>query len=259
MIQKGFCTMKSHIKKLVPIFLLNHYKRLKWYKMQSTSLNKTTEEVFTEIYEHNKWGGSKGKFCSGPGSTHKQIVSAYINMISDKASSENFLGSSFIDLGCGDFLVGKKLIPLCSSYTGIDIVKSLVEHNQKKYGNEIINFMHLNIVEDELPTGDVCFVRQVLQHLNNQQISAILKKLKIYKWVFITEHYPTNNNNIRPNIDKMCGSDIRLNENSGVYFTEPPFILPIKAIEKVLEISVISMGKNIDPGVIVTFLYKPGE
>ena len=227
--------------------------------IQKLGLNKPIEEVFTEIYEQNKWGGSHREFCSGPGSTNEKIVSAYVSMISDKASSENFFGLSFIDLGCGDFLVGKKLIPLCSSYTGIDIVKSLIEHNQKKYGNEVTSFMHLNIVNDELPAGDVCFVRQVFQHLSNQQIKAVLQKLKIYKWVFITEHYPTNNKFIKPNIDKNCGSDIRLNENSGVYLTKPPFKLPINVIEKVLVVPVFWMGEGIDPGVISTFLYKPGN
>jgi len=250
--------MKSHIKKLVPIFLLDRYRRFKRLAEQRRNLNKTTEEIFTEIYEQNKWGGSQGEFYSGAGTADEQIVSAYINMISEKAFIENYFGLSFVDLGCGDFHIGKKLIPLCSSYIGIDIVKPLIQNNQEKYGNKAINFMHLNIVEDELPNGDVCFVRQVFQHLSNQKIIAVLPKLKKYKWVFITEHYPTDNNSIKPNIDIICGVDVRVYQNSGVYLTEPPFELPMEALEQVLEVPGLGLGERNDPGVIRTFLYKPG-
>jgi len=249
--------MKSHIKKLLPIFFLDCYRYVKRYVIQKLNRNKSTEEIFTEIYAQKKWGGLKGDFYSGPGSADKRIVSAYINLISDRADSENFIGLSFIDLGCGDFLIGRELIPLCSHYTGVDIVESLIQYNKKKYGAEKVSFMQANIVDDDLPTGDVCFVRQVFQHLSNQQIIAVLPKLKIYKWVFITEHYPTNNSSIIPNIDKICGYDIRLNKNSGVFLTEYPFELPIETIEKVLEVSVPVLGDENDPGVISTYLYKP--
>jgi hypothetical protein len=177
-------------------------------------------------------------------------------MISEKAVNENFLGLTFVDLGCGDFRVGKQLLPLCSSYIGIDIVKPLIHRNQTTYGKVLTQFMHLDIVEDELPNGDVCFVRQVLQHLSNQQIVAVLQKLKKYKWVFITEHYPTDNDAIKPNMDKVPGGEVRVYDNSGVYLTKPPFELPSQELNEVLEVPGVGLGKGNDPGVIRTFLYK---
>jgi len=224
--------MKSLARKLIPNFLLKHYSRFKRLRKQRQNRNKTVEEVFTEIYEKNEWGGSQGEFCSGSGTVTEHVVSAYISMVSEKASSENFLGLTFVDLGCGDFRIGKQLLPLCSSYSGVDIVKSLVHRNQEIYGNAFTQFMHLDIVEDELPNGDVCFVRQVLQHLSNQQIVAVLQKLKKYKWVFITEHYPADNDAIKPNMDKAHGGDIRVYDNSGVYLTKPPFELPCARSER---------------------------
>ncbi len=249
--------MKLLVRKLMPHFLLKHYNRFKRLKEQRQNRNKTTEEVFTEIYEKNKWGGSQGEFCSGSGTSNEQIVSAYISLVTEKASSENFFGLTFVDLGCGDFRVGKRLLPLCSSYIGVDIVKPLIQRNQEIYGNAFTQFIHLDIVEDELPNGDVCFVRQVLQHLSNQQITAVLHKLKKYKWVFITEHYPTDNDAIKPNIDKIHGGDVRVYANSGVYLTIPPFELPIYELKEVLEVPGVGLGKGNDPGVIRTFLYKP--
>ena len=67
-------------------------------------------------------------------------------MVSEKASSEGFLGPTFVDLGCGDFRVGRQLLPLCSGYIGVDIVKPLICRNQEKYGNATTRFMHLDIV-----------------------------------------------------------------------------------------------------------------
>jgi len=249
--------MQMLIRKLIPRSLLNRYKQFKRFREQKENCHRTTEEVFTEIYQQNKWGGSQGGFCSGPGSADEQVVSAYISTVSEKASSENFLGLTFVDLGCGDFRVGKHLLPLCSSYIGVDVVRPLICRNQEKYGNATTSFIHLDIVEDELPTGDVCFLRQVLQHLSNQQIVNILKKLKSYRWVFITEHYPADNDSIKPNLDLVHGGYVRVYDNSGVYLSEPPFKLPKQALKKVLQVPGVGSMEANGPGVICTFLYKP--
>ncbi len=244
------------IKNNIQNFFLEPYWYFKRYGEAKRNRNKTTEEVFTDIYETGKWGSSEDGFCSGLGSVDQKIVSPYISMISQKAVREGFGGLNFVDLGCGDFSVGRQLLPLCSSYIGVDIVKPVIYRNQAKYGNENTRFVHLNIVDDALPKGDVCFIRQVLQHLSNQQIATVLPKLNIYKWVFITEHYPTNNDSIEPNKDKVQGSDIRVCYNSGVYLSEPPFELPKCTLTKILEVPG-SVGERRDRGVIRTFLYKP--
>src|SRR5713101_6933655 len=136
--------MKSLIRKLIPHFILERFWR---FREQRQNRNRIAEEIFTEIYEKNKWGGFRGEFCSGSGSDDEQIVSAYISMVSEKASSEGFLGLTFVDLGCGDFCVGRQLLPLCSDYIGVDIVKPLIRRNQEKYGNATTRFMHLDIVD----------------------------------------------------------------------------------------------------------------
>lgn len=247
--------MKSLIRKFTPKFLFDRYKFYKRLRKQRQNFNKDTEEVFTEIYEKNKWGGVKGEFFSGPGSANEAIVSPYVSKISEEARREGFLGLTFVDLGCGDFCVGKQLLSLCSNYIGVDIVKPLIISHQKTYADSTTHFEHLNIIDDELPDGDVCFVRQVLQHLSNQQIIAILHKLRKYQWVYISEGYPSNNDAIKANVDKVQGSDVRVYLNSGVYLTEPPFELPMQALRKVLEVPLVTEGN--DERVIRTFLYKP--
>lgn len=241
----------------MPDVLVDAYRRLYRLREQRQNRRKTTEQVFTEIYQKNKWGGSSGEFCSGAGTVDERAVEAYVAMVSAQASREKFQGLTFVDLGCGDFRVGSRLRRLASRYIGVDIVEPLVRHNQATYADATTEFVHLNIVEDELPDGDVCFVRQVFQHLSNQQIASVLQKLRKYQSVFITEHYPTDNAGIRPNLDKVHGGEVRLYENSGVYLSEPPFSLPRPAWKQVLEVPGVGSGERNDAGIIRTFLYKP--
>jgi SAM-dependent methyltransferase len=249
--------MASVVRKLIPDFVAHRYRWLKRRLEQRRNRNKTAEEVFTEIYQRHRWGGAQGEFYSGDGTVDEQVVSAYISMVGEEASREKFMGLTFVDLGCGDFRIGRQLLPLCSAYVGVDVVEPLIRRNQEKYGTATTRFMHLDIVNDALPDGDICFVRQVLQHLSNRQIVSVLQKLKKYRWTFITEHYPTDNDAIEPNMDIVQGRDVRVFENSGVYLLEPPFALPARALKHVLEVPGAGLGEGSDQGTIRTFLYKP--
>jgi hypothetical protein len=124
--------MKQLIRRSVPQSLLECYGHL---RKQIRNRNKSIEEIFTEIYEKNKWGGSQGEFYSGSGSTDERIVSAYLSAIANESSREGFRGLTFVDLGCGDFRIGSQLLPLCSRYIGVDIVKPLIKRNQQVYGS----------------------------------------------------------------------------------------------------------------------------
>jgi hypothetical protein len=250
--------MKTLLRGLTPPVLLRHYASFKRRQQQRRNQHKSVESVFTEIYAQNKWGGERGEFCSGDGSTDEQVVAAYVSMVEQVASAQGFAGREFVDLGCGDFRVGCRLLPLCSTYTGVDVVRPLVRRNQETYGNATVRFMHLDITADDPPDGDVCFVRQVLQHLSTQQIGAVLHKLGKYRWVFITEHYPADGDSIRPNLDKVHGADVRMYEGSGVYLADPPFNVPQRQLRTVLEVPA-GAGGGAERGVLRTFLYRPGS
>lgn len=244
------------VRRLVPDAFVKRYRRVRRRWASRQNQDRSVEDVFTKIYERNLWGGKPGEFCSGSGSSNEEAVSAYISMVAEKASSEGFFGGKFVDLGCGDFRVGGRLIPFCSDYTGVDVVRSLIRTNEEKYGGPAVRFLHIDIVKDDLPVGDVCFVRQVFQHLSNEQINSVIPKLSSYKWVFVTEHHPRDGSAVTPNRDKTHGGDIRLYENSGVYLSEAPFNLPEQAIEKVLEVSWCGTD-GADAGFLRTFLFRP--
>ncbi|OGX15781.1 MAG: hypothetical protein A2166_03095 [Omnitrophica WOR_2 bacterium RBG_13_41_10] len=213
----------------------------------------TVKEIFTEIYDNKLWGNGLNKFYSGPGSAEELIVQPYVQKISDFLRAYIPKKPRIVDLGCGNFEVGKHFIDYCSEYIGVDIVPKLIEELNKTKATSAVNFLCLDIIDDELPNGDIAFLRQVLQHLSNEQILKILPKLRKYKIVFITEHYPTPNPGIVFNKNMVPGVRIRLEENSGAYLDKMPFNIPRDALQLFLEVPRVGMGKECDPGIIQTY------
>jgi SAM-dependent methyltransferase len=179
-------------------------------------------EIFSRVYRNNLWGRRRGqKFCSGPGSYDEAVVGPYVESVRE------FLAAlprppHVVDLGCGDFQVGRRLRQACGGYVACDVVPELIRYNTNAFARQQVDFMCLNIIEDELPDGEVVFVRQVLQHLSNEQIARVLPKLTRYRFVIVTEHLPGDPTFV-PNLDHGLGSGIRVTRNSGVVLTAPPF------------------------------------
>lgn len=219
------------------------------------------ESVFTDIYRKRKWGAptTADDFDSGLGSTASETVDAYVSAVISAASRNGFVGTTFVDIGCGDFRIGSRLTPVAGRYIGVDIVRPLIGRNRRLFTQDNVRFEHIDATRDRLPEGDVCFLRQVLQHLSNRQIAAILRKLGQYKWVIITEHVPKDADMIQPNLDKLHGADIRVHRNSGVYLDQPPFGIPSTKLSLILEVPGTDLGPGVDPGIIRTYLYEPSK
>ena len=139
-----------------------------------------------------------------------------------------------VDLGCGDFRVGRQIARPEISYVGVDVVPDLVRHNQKTFGANAIRFQLGDLTAGELPDGDLCLVRQVLQHLSNKEIVTAIERCEKYRYLIVTEHIPTSGK-VKPNRDKPHGPDIRLYWNSGVFLDKPPFS---RSTTKLLEVPV---------------------
>lgn len=220
---------------------------------------RSPESVFTRIYRENLWGGAPDTICSGGGSHDAVVTDAYLEMLRGQAEIHAFENAVFVDLGCGDMNIGRQLIPLCREFIGVDVVRFLVGRHQAEMGGERVRFHHCDIVADELPEGDVCFLRQVLQHLSNKQITAVLPKLRKYGRVYVTEHLPSAASLWTANFDKPQGAGIRLDHGSGVVITRPPFGVPPEEVRVVLEVRGNVSGDGHDPGVIQTVCYTPGR
>jgi SAM-dependent methyltransferase len=129
---------------------------------------------------------------------------------------------SIADLGCGDFQVGQRITSRCDvKYVGVDIVQAMVARNQISFGNDRISFLCADLAVDGLPDADLCLIRQVLQHLSNAEIHAVLENISHYKYALISEHVPKRPKSF--NRDKPHGPDVRAYCGSGVYLERTPF------------------------------------
>jgi hypothetical protein len=185
-------------------------------------------DAFSEIYSRKAWGAGTGEeFYSGAGSRGKfaEIYADWVNHFVVEKGLHHI-----VDLGCGDFGVGRLLKTSDSvRYTGLDVVADLIRHNQERFQNAHVEFRCANIVEDELPDGDLCLIRQVLQHLSNKQISKVVAACSRYRYILVTEDVWVGEK-ARPNLDKPAGWDTRIRERSGVYLDLPPFNLPARTV-----------------------------
>jgi len=182
---------------------------------------RSSADLFGEIYREKIWGGSEMDFFSGAGSHYPEVVEAYVQCVREFLAS---LGRplTVIDIGCGDFNIGNRLTDLAATYIACDVVEALIERNRQLFVRNNLKFLRLDAVADPLPQSDVVIVKQVFQHLRNDQIMAILRKMTPFKVWIICEHLPSTQD-FTPNIDKLAGPDNRLPRNSGIVVTAPPF------------------------------------
>jgi len=175
--------------------------------------------VFSSIYRDKVWGG-EDDFNSGFGSHDPTITEPYIAAVSEFLAALQ-AKPTIVDLGCGDFAIGSRLVSLSQRYIACDIVPELIERNRRKFAPANLSFETVNLIEDPLPRGGVAFVRQVLQHLSNSHVAAILPKLGQFKYLIVTEDLPTTT--FVPNRDKPTGAGTRGDWKSGIVLDAPPF------------------------------------
>lgn len=206
-----------------------------------------TKDTMEQVYEMNLWGNNNSNFYSGEGSHNPEIINPYIEVVL------SFLTSfkkplTVLDLGCGDFNIGKNFVKHTKKHIAVDIVNDLINHNKERFKENNLEFHCLDIAVDKLPDADCVTLRQVLQRLSNKEVQNIVNKLHNYKYVILTEHLP--NGDFSPNKDIISGQGIRLKKKSGINLIAPPFHLkPINT----KQLASINIANN--KGVILTTLY----
>lgn len=207
-----------------------------------------SQSLFSEIYRNGYWGSSsQSPFFSGSGSHDETQTIPYLNALKSLITS---LAKSpvMIDLGCGDFNIGRQLYGLSRHYYGIDIVPELIAYNQQHFEADNLTFQCMNATAEQLPVGDILLIRQVLQHLGNNEIQAVLKQARHYPYVILTEHIPAGT--FTPNKDKPSGPDSRLRIKSGVDITAAPF-----SFDGYTNELLCSVATGDFPGIVETRLY----
>jgi hypothetical protein len=203
----------------VPGPLKHPYRRLRSL-LKNRMLGSSNAEVFDSVYRRGLWGQTVGRdVCSGPG--YDPAAAPYVTFV------RNFIAErgirNLVEIGCGDFEIGQRYADAVQSYVGVDVSSYVIERNRRTFSRGGISFEQADASERDRPAADLCIIRHVLQHLDNATIGKILDRVKVHKFVLVTEHLPEPSRLLAPNLDKRPGPDTRLTFNSGVYLEHPPF------------------------------------
>jgi hypothetical protein len=236
------------------IFYNSNFKKFKQdkkYKEQSLST------IFKNIYDNKEWGdanllglaNTQNLYFSGTGS-YTNASKKYVRFIVDFLKKNNI--KSVVDLGCGDFNIGKQITDELSDlkYIGVDIFQEIIDFNNLNYCNKNITFLCVNTIKNVVPVGDVLLIREVFQHLSNSSIKQIINlQFNLFENILITECLPPKDYITSYNLDKPDGPGYRVDHGSGVFLDQPPFSLNITEVfstnhEYFGEIKTFKINKN---------------
>ncbi|MCX4763826.1 class I SAM-dependent methyltransferase [Streptomyces sp. NBC_01275] len=187
------------------------------------------EQLYGWVYENNQWGrspeGEKYYSDSPTASTYpyRQYVASFIR--------ERPEIRRVVDLACGDHKVAAETDLGDTHYVGVDIYDRLIEHNRRHYGGERREFLVRDMVEDELPPGDLCLISMALYLMSFEHVQAVLPKLRRYRYVLITDGQPDLPAQERRNLDKPTGKYTpRDLFGNGFYLELEPFGLHLDVV-----------------------------
>lgn len=185
--------------------LFSYFYNKDWF------LLKSSENVFTEIYQTNLWESDESR--SGGGSTMmatKVIRSQLPEIIRD------YSVKSMLDIPCGDYNWMKTVDKGCE-YIGADVVEELIESNKALYSSEKVQFRHLDLIHDDLPKVDLIFCRDCLQHLSYSDVMNAVNNIKRSgsSYLLVTSYHRTKKNH-----------DIHSGDYRALNLLIPPFRFP---------------------------------
>ena len=126
--------------------------------------------AFMTIEQERRWGDSQ---ASGWGSTRERtkVTQGIIATVIKQSEVQ-----SMLDVGCGDFVWMPLVLQQLAGgfrYVGCDMVPALINRNAAAYPQ--YEFKVVDFVTDELPSCDLIFCRDTLQHLPIADITTALQ------------------------------------------------------------------------------------
>jgi hypothetical protein len=169
-----FRVAQQIIFQLIPMPL--GFKRVLWHKIffnKNKFIYKNASNVFSQIYIDRFWLSSESR--SGGGS-HISTTKTIRKML--PILWEQYGVKTFLDVPCGDYNWMKEVDKKNITYIGADIVREAIERNNEKYSQKNVSFRVLDITSDDLPTVDMLFCKDCLQHLSYENIFKALSNFK---------------------------------------------------------------------------------
>lgn len=144
------------------------------------------KDIFNKIYTESLWG-----YKSGRGSD-PEVVASWINIVNEYLSKEDI--KTILDLGCGDWRIGKTLNLQNKKYLGVDTSSVIIEE-VSSYSSENIKFVCEDIEEMSFPEVDLVLIKDVLQHLPTKSIINIVDKIiKSSRYALLCNDFTDLNN-----------------------------------------------------------------
>lgn len=128
-------------------------------------MNTEISQKFSKIYKADAWSNG-----SGPGS-FSRLNHELFDFIRKFIARNNV--SSMVDIGCGDFQLWRRFDFAECSYTGFDVVDSVVQKNAR-FARSHIKFERMPDNLGDLPFADLYFIKDVLIHLNNDEAARLV-------------------------------------------------------------------------------------
>ena len=150
------------------------------------------EDFFTNVYEEKAWGDNNHNEYSGSsggGSFIEYNKDTYVPFLKKYIVNNSI--KNIVDLGCGDFKCGNLIYDdLDILYTGYDTYKKIIDYNLKQNSSPKYSFIHLDFYykKESIINGDLCILKDVLQHWKMDEINLFLDYLvenKKFKYILI--------------------------------------------------------------------------
>ena len=159
------------IKKELP-FLLPVIRPIRNRLLMLRYRNLSTEAVFTEIYQKQRWYQSHHPLGSGSDLVNKETTCSKLPKLFRELQV-----SSLLDIPCGDFNFKEVNLDFLS-YTGADIVEDIIQQNNTKYAKKNKKFVKLDIIRDLLPKVDLVLCRDLFIHFSIDNIFKSITNIK---------------------------------------------------------------------------------
>ncbi|KAI9105600.1 hypothetical protein DFS34DRAFT_644405 [Phlyctochytrium arcticum] len=173
------------------------------------------KSAFDSIYDNNVWGSDESR--SGPGSTVKNTVR--IRNLLDTVFA-HFKIKHFLDAPCGDCNWQPHLKTFKDiSYTGADIVNTVITHNMRKYlDRPNMRFVNLDLVLDKIPQGqfEAILSRDAVQHLPLADGTTLYQNFEQSGAKYLISNFHD------PSFGKYKNKDI----GAGAFYDNHPFLPP---------------------------------
>jgi hypothetical protein len=147
----------------------------KWNEIWSggATPRRDMENVFTEIYRSNAWGGTES--VSGPGSTEQRGASFRDDLL---AALYDLGTRVLLDAPCGDFNWIGPVADAIDRYVGVDVVPEIIAGNLRQHSGPNRQFLRLDLTRGPLPPADVVLCRDALVHFSFADIWRALANLR---------------------------------------------------------------------------------